>query len=423
MGAALIASSIGSYVRSRRDAEGVSRLAGRQIARVVTRELVRSPGDSESTLDWAVSEMRDEGLRYAALCRPREGCGAEAGTRLAPLPAPPYVAAPWERGRGLEALRPHPVAGGERMRMLVPLRPSGAPGRRGPGFRGRPSRDLVTPDGPPPRVLLLEYEPLAARRIRSRAAATLTIGLGSAALLLVVTGIVWRLGVRAERYERQLARDRELKKLGEISAVLGHQLRNPLASLKGHAQLLLEGFPSGSSGREGAETVVREASRLEVLTDQILDFVRTGSVERRPVDPGALLRGIGERWPEGRVVVEASGAPDPWPLDRDRFEQALVNIVDNAVDASPPGTPVRLEAHQSSGKLSVRVVDQGPGLQPGEEERIFEPFYTQRVHGTGLGLALARRIVEGHGGSISARRVPEGGTEIRIELPEAAGET
>ena len=71
----------------------------------------------------------------------------------------------------------------------------------------------------------------------------------------------------------------------------------------------------------------------------------------------------------------------------------------------------------------MRIVDRGPGLQPGDEERIFEPFYTQRVHGTGLGLALARRIVEGHGGTISARRAPEGGAEIRIELPEGSGGT
>lgn len=413
MGVALIASSVAGFLRARRDAEGVARMAGRQMARVVVRELVRSEGSPSDALDWALDELQEEGLRYAAVCRPRGECLVEAGERLGPrVPESPPRQRLRNPRRAWHALEPYPVAGGKRLSLTLPLRP-GPRGRGGPGLS---PRRPVRPPGDP-RLLVLEYEPRAARVIGSRATVSLLIGLGSAGLLLLVTGVVWRLSARAERYERQLSRDRELKKLGEVSAVLGHQLRNPLASLKGHAQLLVERLPGDAPGRDGAETVVREASRLEALTDQILEFVKTGSVDLEPVDPAALLRAVAERWPQGRVVVEASGAPDRWPLDRSRMEQALVNVVDNAVEVSPPDAPVRLEAQASGERLLLRVADRGPGIRPGDRERIFEPFYTQRVSGTGLGLALARRIAEGHGGTISAHPGADGGTEIRIELP------
>jgi signal transduction histidine kinase len=99
------------------------------------------------------------------------------------------------------------------------------------------------------------------------------------------------------------------------------------------------------------------------------------------------------------------------------MEQALGNVVDNAVAVSPPGETVELAAEDRDGRLLLRVCDRGPGLDPDEAERIFEPFYTQRLHGTGLGLALSRRIVEGHGGTIAAFPRDGGGTEVRIELP------
>jgi two-component system sensor histidine kinase HydH len=419
MGGALIASSVFGFLLARRDAATVARAAGRQMAHTVMRDLMRSRGQLRTALDWAVAELEEEGLRYAAVCTPEGACDPSVGEPLAtdqeavlpPIPAPRER---WQPPRAL--LEPRPIAGAERMRVVRPLwLDPDSP--RPPRFRHRPMREWGRGMPAPSKLLVLEYEPRAAQAIHGRAVRSLAIGLGASGLLLAVTGIVWRLSRRAERYEQQLARDRELKKLGEVSAVLGHQLRNPLASLKGHSQLLLEELPEESPARRGAETIVSEAARLEVLTNQILDFVRTGNVDRRSEAPAELLRAVAERWPVDRVAVDASRAPAEWPLDRARMEQAVGNVVDNAVAVSPPGETVELAAEERQGRLLLRVRDRGPGLDPEEAERIFEPFYTQRLHGTGLGLALSRRIVEGHGGTIAAFPRDGGGTEIRIELP------
>ena len=150
---------------------------------------------------------------------------------------------------------------------------------------------------------------------------------------------------------------------------------------------------------------------------QILDFARTGSVERSPADPLALARGAQERAAAGPVTCTAPDTLPDWPLDGARMEQVLVNLLDNARQASPAGTPVELSLSVSGGRLLIEVADRGEGIEPGDEARVFEPFYTRRTQGTGLGLALARRIVEGHGGQIVAAGRPGGGTSFRIEIP------
>lgn len=411
-GLALVASAVHGFVTSRRDSEAVARAAGLALARTVGQEVAHAGDDPQSALDWALETMSDEGLTYAALCDPRGACNAQAGT---PSGSPVFPA----RGEfgphlGHDPVGPHPVGDGPLMRVVVPMRNRPPPGMRRPPEGHAPGgrfRSL--------RLLVVEYEPLAARSVRARASAALAVSLGAAVLLLLAAGLVWRLTARAMAYERQLARDRELKKLGEVSAVLGHQLRNPVASLKGHAQLLLERLPAEAPSRPGAETIAAEATRLELLTEQILAFVRTGSIDRRPENPAAVLSAVVEAWPAGQVVLEAEDAPARWLLDRPRLEQALANVIDNAVSVSPPGEPVRVWVGEESGRLVILVRDRGPGLDPGDAEMIFEPFFTRSVKGTGLGLALARRVIEGHGGTVVAKGSPGGGTEIRIELPHS----
>ena len=268
----------------------------------------------------------------------------------------------------------------------------------------------------------MEFEPVVARHMTARALRSLLIG-GIVAGALMAAGLAfWRMSQRIERGERRMEEQRRLTLLGEMSAVLAHEIRNPLASLKGHAQLLVERLPPDSADRRKAHRIVDEATRLEVLTSDLLDFARSGPMDLRPVDPVALLRAAAAELPETTIAIDGARAPEAWPLDERRFRQAvLVNLLRNAVQASPARRPPRAGVALENGSLVFTIQDFGPGLPPGPPERIFEPFFTTRSTGTGLGLAVARRIVELHGGRIEAANAAAGGAQFRVVVPRHPG--
>jgi two-component system sensor histidine kinase HydH len=202
--------------------------------------------------------------------------------------------------------------------------------------------------------------------------------------------------------------------------VLAHEIRNPLASLKGHAQLLVESLqgvpdsPAGARDRAKAERVVDEAVRLERLTNDLLEFARTGRIERAACDPRAVLTAAAARAP-ARVTIVADAAPTTWSLDAGRMTQALANLIGNALEAAPDA-PVTATVAVDGGALVYRIRDRGPGL-PGDVARLLEPFHTTRVKGVGLGLTVAQRLVELHGGALAGRTHPDGGAEFTVTIP------
>lgn len=264
---------------------------------------------------------------------------------------------------------------------------------------------------------VVEIEPVQANELRGNAAWTLGIGALAAASLLGVAIVLVRREARRNADERARERERRLAHLGEMSAVLAHEIKNPLASLKGNAQLLSQMLAKtdAEKPRAKAERVVEEAVRLEQLTNDLLSFVRTGILKREAVDPAALVREAAASVP-GEVTIEAEGAPATWSLDAGRIREVIVNLVDNAVAAGPP-VVVRVRA--AGGALLLEVEDRGPGVPEDDRERIFEPFHTGKTQGTGLGLAVARRVVESHGGTLVVLAAPSGGALFRAEIPES----
>ncbi len=297
-----------------------------------------------------------------------------------------------------------------------PPRPRPAAGEAPPPPDDKPPRPRNDNRGPAFPRLIVEFEPRWSDRLDRTAGG---IGLVGALLVLVMLAL-GLVSVRLQRSHdglvRRLEHDRHLRSLGELSAVLAHEIRNPLASLKGHAQLLAEALPEESREREKAERVVNEAMRLETLSTDLLAFARTGTCDRQPVDVGALLRDVATLG-EGRVEVTVA-EPLTWSLDGRGMRQVLTNIVQNALDAAPPETRVELSARVTDGALNLTIRDHGPGIAAGDEERIFEPFQTDKIHGTGLGLAVARRMTGLHGGTVVARTHPEGGALFEIHIPE-----
>ncbi len=266
---------------------------------------------------------------------------------------------------------------------------------------------------------VIEIQPVQADALREASTYTLGVGVIAAVSLLGVAIVLVRREARRNAEERARERERRLAELGEMSAVLAHEIKNPLASLKGNAQLLSQMLakvlPEGDKPRAKAERVVDEAVRLEKLTNDLLRFVRTGAIKRERVDPTAVVREAAESVP-GDVAVIAADAPATWPLDPARIREVIVNLVDNAVAAGPP---VEVFVRGVPGGLILEVADRGPGVPEDERDKIFEPFFTGKTQGTGLGLAVARRIVDLHGGTLTVHSSQNGGALFRAELPES----
>jgi two-component system, NtrC family, sensor histidine kinase HydH len=425
MAAGLVLTGVSAYRSAGEASEEIVGAQALDLKRALWREMARADGTSEENLAAAVAELEEQGLRYAALIDPDGAIEISAGESITPLDELPAAI----------ALQPHqePVELGERIRVVEPFRE-----RRGRSMRSvhkggfgadhreeyregrREERREERRSARGAQLIVLEFEPVLARSLRLRATTTLVTSSAAAAVLLLFAAALWRQSNLADRQAAELARDRHLAALGEMSAVLNHEIRNPLASLKGHAQLMLEKLPDDHDARPKAQRIVREALRLEELTGHVLDFARSGNLQRSAVDPAEVARAAAEQVDAGRVEVAVIGEPPPWSLDRERMEQVLANVIRNGVQASPEETVVQVGVQIVDRRLCYTIRDRGEGLPAGEEGRIFEPFYTQRVRGTGLGLALAQRIVEGHGGTIAASNHPDGGARFRIEIPEEA---
>ncbi|MEJ2184587.1 MAG: HAMP domain-containing sensor histidine kinase [Gemmatimonadota bacterium] len=390
LGMAMIAASWANY-NSARNARATLFRGQADILASALRRTLRPGGVTEAELDTLLTEQTSAGLRYIALIDRDGSVVASAGT-----PAPEPITPPPGPDRDMEVLH-------GRVRVIfMPPPDRRHPDRQRHGF-------------------VVEFEPVAAKQLVTRATRSLVLGLVAAAGLMLAALVFWRMSRRYEEAERKLEEQRRLSILGEMSAVLAHEIRNPLASLKGHAQLLAEGLDDASQGRRRADRVVREASRLEALTTDLLDFARRGPLDLEPVDPAALVRTSAEEIGAPAFVLDSDDAPDRWNLDARRFQQVLTNLLRNALQAAPADRPPVVRVAQEGQRLVIEVRDFGPGIAEGDRDRVFDPFYTTHTTGTGLGLPVARRIVELHGGRLHADNAPDGGAVFRIEIPNRPG--
>jgi two-component system sensor histidine kinase HydH len=356
----------------------------------------RLRGEAPETVDLreVLDGLADDGLLYVALVSPVDGkLLGEAGTPVG--------------GRVVDLAE-------ARERSGEPVEIEGRARMVSRGWQGRRRPSAERPATPRPAVVI-EFDPQAARELRAAARSTFAVGLvGAGAFLMLALGLVrWLL--RRESTERKLEHERRLAALGSMSATLAHEIRNPLASLKGNAQLLERALPAGEKPRAKAELVVAEAVRLETLVNDLLEFARAGEVHRVDSDPAALAREVAVSLDPSRVEIDSTAAPARWRLDPDRLRQVLANLVENALQASDGPVSVRIAAE--GGKLAFVVRDQGPGVPPEDLDKIFEPFFTRRTRGTGLGLPVARRIVELHGGTLAAENAATGGAVFTVSLP------
>ena len=319
--------------------------------------------------------------------------------------------------------------------------PGGPPGGPGPGGRpggdpnpmdghgpprppefGGPGRPGGMPDpdrAPTPPIFILEFEPQMADELRQQGVQAIVMSGFGALVCLFGAVLMWLLLRQREAVMAQLARKQQLAALGEMSAVMAHELRNPLASAKGHAQLLAEFLEPGTRVRDKARQVISELVRLEGLTNDLLAFVRSGRINRAPIDPADMVQMVLEQIDSPRVDFIAPDDPGAWSLDAVALERVISNLVHNALQASPPEGQVTVTVDVQGDTLLFSVRDRGDGIPPGKEKAIFDPFVTTRVRGTGLGLAVSRQIVEAHGGRIAASNAPDGGALFQCWIPRS----
>ncbi len=240
--------------------------------------------------------------------------------------------------------------------------------------------------------------------------------------LLVI--IISRYMRREEMHRLEMHHRQEMVRLGEMGALLAHEIRNPLGGIKGFAQLVEESDDAKRSAGFAAKIVV-QASRLEALVNDLLAFVRMEKSARAPVDlaplveeSAALVRHEAE---EQRVAVTLSlAAGVVAPIMAERIEQLLLNLCKNGVQAMPDGGELRIELRRERNAAVIVVSDSGIGIRPEQMDHIFEPYWTSKAKGTGLGLALCKRIAEEHGGGIRVESVVNRGTAFKVELPLTA---
>jgi two-component system, NtrC family, sensor histidine kinase HydH len=369
--------------------------------RLAVEQQLREGGGPEAEVAAIVAEQASEGLRFLAVYSEQGDLATRAGTPLGEVPQRIGRSEGGPRGSRTEEAA---IAGG-RIR-IVSNSPRPPEGARRRGERERPA----------PLAFVMEFEPLTTQ-LTADARRTLLLSLVTALVLVTAGGVFWRMSQHREQVEHQLEHQRRLSAVGEMAAVLAHEIRNPLASLKGHAQLLAERLDAGAAERQKADRIVAEASRLEMLTTNLLDFARSAPLSRVPADPVAVLRAAADDAGPARIDIDTGGVVPRWSLDPDGMRQVLANVLRNALQAS--GNEDRVQAHVEAARdqLVYLVRDRGPGLPPGQESKIFEPFVTTRATGAGLGLSVALRLVRLHGGTITATNHPEGGAVFRITIP------
>ncbi|HTO05825.1 MAG TPA: ATP-binding protein [Myxococcota bacterium] len=222
--------------------------------------------------------------------------------------------------------------------------------------------------------------------------------------------------------EEQLRKGERLGAIGQLAAGLAHEIRNPLASLSGAVELLAADLPAGDRHSQTLSQIVqRETARLNRLVSDFLTYARPGPGRSEPVALLALFEELAQLVTrdaslgiEVRLDVPAGLAALGNP---DQLRQVFWNLVLNAAQSEPADRAVHVRARAAEGKVEVAIEDRGCGIDPEVRDRLFEPFYTTKPKGTGLGLATVHRVVEAHGGQIGITSAPGRGTTVRVVLP------
>jgi len=253
----------------------------------------------------------------------------------------------------------------------------------------------------------------------------LLVGWGSS--LLLAAGVCAYFYRRFVLLERRARRAERLAELGTLTSGLAHEIKNPLSTVQLNLQLLQEDLdphePAYQRLVNRLATVRNETSRLREILDDFLRYAGRIEIEPKPVELNALLEELVDFFaPQAasqRVQVRFQKTPEPItaPIDAKLIKQCVLNLMINAVQAMPTGGDLMLQLKRDDDRVTIDVIDTGSGIPPEKLPKIFDAYYTTKRGGTGLGLAMARRIAHEHGGDLSVQSEIGKGSDFKLILP------
>jgi len=230
-----------------------------------------------------------------------------------------------------------------------------------------------------------------------------------------------------KRHEERLRETEALTRLGAMAAVVAHEVKNPIAGIRGALQVILSRLPADQRDRPVMGDIISRLDVLNGIVEDLLLYARPRPLRKQPVNLADMVTStvsLLQRDPAfAAVAVQVTGQPDPVLVDPDQLRIAVQNVLINAAHAAAAGQgpiEVHLGAHNASAAIAVR--DHGPGMSEEVRAKAFDAFFTTKHRGTGLGLPIARRIVEAHEGTIIASNPEGGGTVVTIVVPARHGD-
>jgi signal transduction histidine kinase len=225
-----------------------------------------------------------------------------------------------------------------------------------------------------------------------------------------------------QQAEEAVRRSDRLAALGQLTAGLAHELRNPLGTIKASAEMLSRQLSAENDvAREMAGFISSEVDRTNSLVTRFLQFARPLQVRLEEADLTQMLdRAIAEAEREAPgIAIYRNYAPEipPFPFDAELMERVFYNLVLNAAQATAPGGAVTVKTRAADGMAEIAVIDRGVGIDPKQRDSIFNPFFTTKPAGVGLGLAIVSKIVDEHGGKIAVESEPGKGSIFLVILP------
>ena len=241
-----------------------------------------------------------------------------------------------------------------------------------------------------------------------------------------VAGICRDITERMET-EKRIRESERLAHIGKLTTALAHEIRNPLSSVKMNSQIILKNSALDGNDKRRMEIVVSEISRLEGILDEMLDFARPVKLKFEQVSIShvvdSCLEIMDTRVREKNINITRryeKRVPQTF-VDQEKIEQTLINVLLNAIEVLPPqGGNIEIDTKQpgkNGNPLRIEISDNGPGISPSDLPFIFDPFFSNKKQGTGLGLSNVKKIIEAHGGNVEVMTIKPHGTRVCLTIP------